>query len=58
MVRGKPRVYIDPSLRRQLNIMAAKCELTQNEVLEEAIRLGLKQLENDLHYPERIKGAA
>ena len=45
LIREKPRVYIDPNLKKRLNVLAAQREATQNEVLELALKIGLDSLE-------------
>jgi predicted transcriptional regulator len=45
LIREKPRVYLDPDLKKRLNVLAAQRETSQNAVLELALKIGLDSLE-------------
>lgn len=59
-VRDKPKVRLDPSLRYKVNVLAAQYEVTNNEMLETLIQLGIKALaeKDDVEYPERPRRVA
>lgn len=44
-VRDKPRVRIDPSLRKKIKILAVNHEVTDNEMLETLVQMGIEALE-------------
>jgi predicted HicB family RNase H-like nuclease len=44
---SKLTIYIDEDLRKKLKVIALKQNITLNEVIVRAIKLKLKELEND-----------